>query len=355
MTIHFVVENPNKQQNPYVKTLIEGLYANDRNCIISYGINIFEERDWSACDIVHIMWPDWIVFSHPMDSIKELSNRLDYLKSKGCKLVCTCHNLQSHYLDTPLLNQAYEETYKRCDGIIHLGNYSKRLLASQYPNIVHVVISHHVYDTLYQTFPSKEESTKHLKLDFNRKYVVCCGAVRDEKERMLLKKLSRSLEKEHISLLVPSFSIVNRRCGVYKFIRSYLKFLVLKLLYPHIINRGTYIEDEEIPYYYGCADVALIHRLETLNSGNVPLGLWMGKVIVGPNVGNVGEILQNSGNLVFDTNDVTSISKKVIDGFTLYKEGLGKKNHEYAQNTMSSLMIASQHLSYYKSIINLNR
>lgn len=52
------------------------------------------------------------------------------------------------------------------------------------------------------------------------------------------------------------------------------------------------------------ADIALLQRVKILNSGSLPLNFYFGNVVVGPDVGNVGEILKKTGNPVFNVEDV---------------------------------------------------
>jgi hypothetical protein len=52
------------------------------------------------------------------------------------------------------------------------------------------------------------------------------------------------------------------------------------------------VDDNILPYYYAASDLAFIHRVKILNSGNAIMPMLFGKVVVGPDVGNVGVLLK---------------------------------------------------------------
>lgn len=54
------------------------------------------------------------------------------------------------------------------------------------------------------------------------------------------------------------------------------------------------IDNCDLPYYMAASDVIFIQRKDILNSGNVPLAFLYHKVVVGPKVGNIGELLSET-------------------------------------------------------------
>lgn len=67
------------------------------------------------------------------------------------------------------------------------------------------------------------------------------------------------------------------------------------------------IPDEQLPCYLAAADVVFIQRTDILNSGNVPLALSFGRVVTGPDSGNIGGLLAETGNPAFDPADPRSV------------------------------------------------
>ena len=108
------------------------------------------------------------------------------------------------------------------------------------------------------------------------------------------------------------------------------------------------ISDEQVPDYFSAADVVLLPRLDILNSGNLPLAYYFGKVVVGPDCGNVGEILKETGNPVFDPQDPDSAVEAVKRGLKLAAKGKGAQNRAYAIDRWGSRKIVRELIAAYR-------
>ena len=102
--------------------------------------------------------------------------------------------------------------------------------------------------------------------------------------------------------------------------------------------------------YFCAADVVLIQRLDILNSGNLPMAFHAGKVVVGPYVGNVGQILRETGNFTFDPHDTRSVVSALQKALT--ETTKGKENRTYATEHWSSERVAATLLKFYQQILN---
>lgn len=348
MKVYVAVENPfNPQDNPYVRTLINGINRQYSDVEWGYGISLFWNDECFNYDIVHIHWPHYLC--HKLKTVDALEFRLELLKEKGVKIVSTCHNLEPHYSGNPLLKQAYDVVYKKSDCIFHLGKYSKELFSSKYPFVDNQLLLHHVYDDLYKEFPSREECLKKLNLDSAKLYVLCFGAFRSNEERNLIINLSNELRGKNIEILAPSFYKVVKRRNLICVLKSYLKYYFYKIRYKNIRFQNDFVKDSDLVYYYGAAFVSLIHRLKILNSGNVPLGFLMKKVIVGPKTGNVGIWLEETGNFTFDPNNLNEISR-VIE-YIIENKIDGISNYDYAITNLTTQNISNQLYQHYKRIL----
>ena len=89
-----------------------------------------------------------------------------------------------------------------------------------------------------------------------------------------------------------------------------------------------------------------------MNSGNVPLGFFMGKVVVGPNDGNVSMLLKELGNPVFEPYDNNSVIESVCSAFRLAKSGLGERNRIYSMSNLLTANISQQYLFVYENILD---
>jgi hypothetical protein len=110
------------------------------------------------------------------------------------------------------------------------------------------------------------------------------------------------------------------------------------------------IPDDLMQCYFCAADVVLIQRLDILNSGNLPMAFHAGKVVVGPDVGNVGEILRETGNFTFDPHDMRNAVSALQKALT--ETTIGKENRTYATEHWASGLIAATLLRCYQQTKN---
>lgn len=355
-------KNPYQYLNPFIYTLIDGIKSQFNDFEWNWGLNIFWTDECLNYDIIHIQWPN--LFEMTMKSQftpHDLVERILFLKSKGIKIVTTCHNLEPHYNNSKIGVELYTLCYLYSDYIIHLGEYSLNLFKKKYPNSKNVLIPHHVYDTVYNKTISKQECLAKLNLDVNKKYILCFGAFRDNEERELVIRLNKMIRKQDIMILAPSFYSVFFRKIVWK--RYHLKYLlsyviqrilyiIYKLKYRSIYFERKEIGDDRLLYYYGACDITLIHRTKILNSGNVPLAFLMKKVVVGPDTGNVGVLLKEMGNPTFDCNDLSTLYFAVKKALGLeQKTNLGLLNYNFAMQELNTKKISKSLYNLYKEIL----
>lgn len=344
---------PHKATNPFVYTLMDEIESKHNDVVFGEGIDEFYKDSAFDYDIVHIHWPEALFNGEERRfSLEEAKKRIDELKLRGIKIVCQCHNLEPHYTSDSDKIEIYKHVYSHSDVIVHLGEYSKHLLEEKYPDVKHVVIPHHVYDTVYTKIPTKEEARKRLGLKKNAKYILCFGAFRGHEEQLIVSNLAKRLKSKGIYFLAPGFQYVpeKRKFSHYFKLEYHLKFF-LKYFRNIIITGKSFnaVSDEELPYYYAAADACLIHRKKILNSGNLIMALYMGKPVVGPNTGNVGLLLQETGNPNFKKED-DSIFKAVVQVLELIETDKGKKNQIYTKENFSTGRIANSFYFMYKDI-----
>ena len=113
------------------------------------------------------------------------------------------------------------------------------------------------------------------------------------------------------------------------------------------------MSNTELPYYFSAADIVLIQRKEILNSGNVPMALFFHRVVAGPKFGNIGELLDLTGNPTFDLTDSHSVIEAVAHARQLANTGYGEKNAEFARQNMNTELIAQKTILCYQQIYNL--
>lgn len=333
--------------NPYLRTLVEGLRA--KGCDVTCMLSEFWEHPLEY-DVIHIQWPDYFV-SQMGENGCHLIEVLSSIRDAGIPLICTVHNLVPHKKGNEKAKLAYEIVYDKLDAFVHLGGHSIELLTAMYPNLKakHVVVPHHTYDTLYNMSVSREEARKKLGIPNDVRCVLSFGAFRNDEERQLLLKLSKRLRGPYY--FAPGFyrSKITRKNPLVSFgvIVKHIYYTALAKLNGIHIAHG-YIPDNMLPYYLKSADALLVQRLSILNSGNVPLAMLAGLPIIGPNEGNVGPFLKETGNFVFERSNLEqlpSLVEKALEG-----KYIGIKNEKYAKEHLSTSAVCDGLIKLYTSM-----
>lgn len=341
----------NSFSNPYVRTLCEGLKSKD--CDITCSV----EQFWNYpldYDIIHFQWPNVLIKGAGKNCIN-LQRSIERLKEHKKMLICTCHNITPHYDEGKEINLAYKIIYENCDVIHHFGTRSIQLIKSVYPQCQarHVIIPHHTYDKLYSMDVDKMVARSKLQIPIESKVILAFGSFRNNEERTLVINLKRQMGDGNYYFLVPGFFYRKMlRTNLKKALAAAIKTLwyssIAKVNGLHMSHH--FIPDDSLPLYMASADVLLIQRLRILNSGNVPLGMLAGLPIVGPNDGNVEEILRETGNYVFDRNNLTELPSIIKDAIS--DENIGVKNRIYAKK-LSTDSVSDEFVNLYKSLFQI--
>ncbi len=338
-------ESPN--ENLFVYTLRDALLTEgiEAKCSVDDFWDHYENYD-----IIHF---HWLMGHIPMFSPEDLDKfirQLSIVKTR-CKIVVTCHDLKPHYSTNKYLNLALNHLYEHCDAMIHLGQYSYDYFASKSDRkIKHYIIPHHIYNKLYDFSLDKLVARKQLKISSDANVLLCFGSFRSDVERNLVLNAWEKVKLPNKYLLAPGFYRVRRNIIIgYK---QFVQAIRYRLLGVHFNN--NFIQHDMVEKYLCAADVLMIQRAEILNSGNLPLGFHAQRVVVGPNVGNVREILENTGNPTFDPHDIPSVTEAIQKGFHLKETNLPQRNHEYAMRNWNVSKIACEHIGVYKDIIIKN-
>ena len=335
--------------NPYVSTLADGLV--EYGCDVVCSVDEFWNNPLNY-DIVHIQWPNVLANNIGYNGI-QLKYILRNLKEKRIPVVVTLHNLIPHYNDDLQMLLTYKLIYENANCIIHLGNASVDLMKKKWSNInaIHVVIPHHIYDTLYDMNVSKMESRKKLGIPQNSKCILCFGAFRDDEERNIVINLCKKMNGRYYFLVPRFYEGVIIRKNIFQGLKALCKtikyFIFARKYNLHMSHQ--FISDNDLPLYLSSADVLLVQRLRILNSGNVPLAMLAGLPIVGPDVGNVGWFLKKTGNMSFNINHLDELPNIVRNA--LEQKELGLRNEKYAKKNLTTKIIAQKTKNIYEMMI----
>jgi len=332
---------------------------------VDCGIDKFWNSD-TKYDLIHIQWPELLsfmvsrrTFSPNNQRIQKVDEQLKKLKAEGAKIVITRHNVFPHNYSSNY-EKLYGVVFKNMDGVIHMGNYSHQEFLERYPkltNIKHTVIPHGWYDNI-PNICTKEEARAFLNLKKDAFVILAFGALRDDAEEKMLFESFNLIQKPNKVLIIPR-GYYNNKNLLYrlfdflnlKFYKKLIQKKSDKLKAQNILWNQTFVDEKDIQYYFNAADVLVIPRIDILNSGNVPLGFSFKKVVAGPMVGNIGEILTETNNPTFDPNNYPSIAKAIETSLILRDKGLGQKNFDYAKQHWNWSDIGEKHVDFYKLLV----
>lgn len=311
-------------------------------------------------DIIHFQWPEEVVGwnCNTPETIEKLKQRIEYYRQQGTRFVYTRHNECSHYVNK-IIAQAYILIETSADTIVHLGQYSYNELHAKYPGKQHRIIPHHIYENAYNENITSLEARRKLNIPENRYVITAFGKFRNREEmKMMLTAYLRSGIR-HKYLLAPRLYPFSRhRQG------SLLKQIVTWILWQFVIpivNKIFHIQgdsnekivpNKDLSYYLAASDLIFIQRKRILNSGNVPLAFLFRKTVVGPDCGNVGELLRDSGNPVFDPGKPASIKKALKQAFQLNEKQQGEANYRYAIQYLNLSKVGKMYAKTYEELHN---
>jgi hypothetical protein len=311
------------------------------------------ERFWSVrqgIDILHLQWPEALVgIREPSASdLQRIADSLQAWKREGTRIVVTIHNAHPHGADSEPYRELYRMVYEAADGFIHLGEASIKFLLGRFSEAVsgatHRVIPHGDYSCL-RGEGGQEQAKQSLGIPSGTRVIASIGRIRDVRELRLLSRGFDSAKLENTMLLVAGrlpFSS-KRQAGYYR------------LRWPIFVSRRKRLSEGLIPAgeiqkYVRATDVLAIPRIDNMNSGNIALGFTFGRVVVGPDVGVIGEQLRLTGNPVYDPASPESFGEALVKGMELADKGHGTRNREWADEHMNWERITNLHLEFYQEL-----
>lgn len=347
--------------NLFVQTLVSGLRS--LNISVDLSLDTFwDEKRAHAYDIIHIHWPEelfkWERVSE--ENLRHLSSKLSSLRDAGVKIVYTRHNLVPHYSSRQLIElYSIVETY--CTTVVHMGDFSRKEFDSKYPgnNQMHAVIAHHIYENVYNEQITQEDARRGLGISTGKFVILSFGKFRQKEEMFMVLKAFCRLRVKKKYLLAPRFFPFEKRPHNKKCINRFLSVLgyhVVRPLFRYFHTRlgleKELVSNEDLPVYFAAADVVFIQRINILNSGNIPTSFLFKKVVVGPDCGNITEILRTTANPIFDPADDKSIVAALEKAYSLSNVGKGIGNYQYALAKWGVEKICREYMKLYEKCLD---
>ncbi len=354
-----IVFEHRETDNQFVFILAEGIARQGMD--VTCSTEKFWNDDDTHYDIVHFQWPEELVgWSTPDPAqIDRLRRRIDVLRTRGTRFVYTRHNSHPHNANG-VLSTAYGIVEACSDAVVHMGRYSQDEYQATYPGTLNYVIPHHIYQGMFREDLTREEARRYLGIPQRKFVITAFGKFRNNAEIRLILKGYFKAKLRRKCLLAPRLFPFSRTplqsSTLKRFVSRLGYYTVLPLARLWGIRGGAsdeLVTDHDLPYYIAASDVLFIQRKRILNSGNVPLGFLFHKIVIGPDSGNVGEWLRDTGNPVFDPDSAQSIADAIGRTFALRKADQGEKNYRYALEYMNLERVASLYVDMYNEVLSL--
>ncbi len=343
----------------------------DLNAALSKRVDLThdEKMFWNKqgeFDVIHLHFPEYMTFEHERQYVGGLSDELiaateERLKFWGqrAKLVITRHVLLPHdALKDPQWEKMYEAVYRHVHGVVHFAQASVDEFKQRYANTgfvhgqpEHAIVPHHNYSSLPNVV-SREEARERLGISSHSQVMLVFGAIRNPEERDLILKTFQGLRTKRKVLLVSRWKETLAKVSWIR-LKYWLRDLnrLYYRLHPSYKFNYGFVEEEDTQLYLNAADVLLIPRLKVLNSGNITLGMTFGKVVVGPDSWDVGELLRETGNPVFDPDHPDTAIAAVEQGLRLAAEGhIGPANQKLALEQWSAEQCGERYFEFFKRL-----
>jgi hypothetical protein len=336
-----------------------------KSCDLTHNSDIFWEMR-GQYDIIHLHFPEYLTFpiqdayTNGLDAtlIAETEKRLRYWSDRS-RLIVTRHVLLPHdALYDPMWEKMYEMFYRHADGVVHFAGASIAEFRQRYCNTnyhrgrepLHTIIPHHNYASLPNEI-SRKDARKNLHIPNDANVMLVFGAIRNFEEHQLILDTFRVLKVPRKFLLVSSW---REKLAKVSWIR--LKYWLRDLtrlyhrLHPRHHFHYGFVEEIDTQVYLSAADILFIPRRQVLNSGNVTLGMTFGRIVVGPDSWDIGELLRETGNPVFNPAKPDAAAA-VEEGFRLAREGLiGPANQQRALRDWGADKCAAQYCDLFRKI-----
>lgn len=346
MKILVPIKDP--KNNPYISEIFYQLKTQHQ---IFFDVKLF----WGSShfDIIHIHWPEELNdFQRlPRKKNAQIIQRINEWKAIGTKIIFTRHNIRSH--KTRSYNILYKFLTNHSNYIIHLGNHSIQHFKS-FQN--HIVIDHHIYSS-YPGKQDKKKAKKIMGINKNQFTIIVPGSLRFISELLKVYIILRNLsDQANLHILIQSWP----KTFLYEKIKFpfivLARHLLLQLFQFQFKNKITinkgHLKIETLCYWFSAADLALIPRFgKELNSGVVMLSLAYGIKVIGPQTGNITDILLESNN--YPIKKWRFITKKIN-----YLQSIASKSHPLSPNNIlkkwSVATAVEKHMNLYNHIARIN-
>lgn len=274
-------------------------------CYLIYGTENLLENGIDT-DILHLQWPEafyrWMGNGSLEARVGRFISGIDHLKSKGTKIAWTIHNLVPHdHPNNRFDHDVYQRVLERADLLVHHCPHSQQLLKERYrvPESVQHVVTPHGHYLGYPHGTSRQEARARLGIPEHAYAYLQFGAIRGYKGLNALFEGWQAVRNKNKWLLVAGrYEPPNGRHAWKEKLR-----MMLAGRNRRIMLHLNSVPSDDIHLYLSAADCMVLTHSSGLNSGVAILGMTFGNLVVGPDMGCIGWVLNQGRNLSYPPGD----------------------------------------------------
>jgi glycosyltransferase involved in cell wall biosynthesis len=218
------------------------------------------------------------------------------------------------------------------DGFVTLSHKVEEDLRLIKPSIPVVYTPHPLYDN-FGVARSRDEALKDLNLDPNFRYFLFFGFIREYKglDWLLSAFAKRELRDYPVKLLVAG--------EYYTSSEKYEQIIRDNHLEEQVILHTHFISDNQVPSYFGAADLVVQPYKSATQSGVTQIAYHFGKPILVTDVGGLGEIVPN-GKVGYSVSpNPVAIAEALLDFVqhdrtAAFKENIQTEKKRFSWNKM---------------------
>jgi hypothetical protein len=326
----------------FTKPLVDHLRA---FCDVTCSADLFWKSD-KHFDIIHFQWPEELFgWQHVNDEdLLRLEDRMKFYVSNGARLAITRHNEMPHRdFENDIKLYALFEKY--CHGQIHMGRYSLENLS--YKNAENWFIEH-PHNIHLDHGVDRNHARQKYNIGTEKTVYLLFGALRNPEEENMIIRNFRS--RGNGVLLIAHSTILSRYRKAKRFAKLKVLIKIAILKSRGIVLKNKNYDNDEINELMALADVVVIARIKSLNSGVLYLAYSFKKSVIAPAIGNIREKLLHNPSYVAANNE--SIRAAFAKADTISKTDLGIENFNYVKSECDHEKIAAEYASFYTAIKN---
>lgn len=302
-------------------------------------------------DVWHMHWPERYLALRPITKAIGktivLLAAMSIARLRGIGIVWTIHNLNSHERRYPRLETLFWSLFvPRVDVAISLSDSARLLAQERFAlAIPHRVIPHGDFRDAYPAPIARDVARRRLGLSRDEFVFLYLGKVRPYKGLDALVASFQDAEMENSRLMIAG-APMNESIGS--------QLLKAAARSTDILTDLRHIPSDEVPLFFGAANVVVLPYTDILNSGAALLALSFGRPVVVSNKGSIPELAATFGPY-WVRPIADEISPEILREAARWPSTTGPELLPDALKTLSWTSIAQQTTESYAEALAMRR